>query len=491
MDINRLPFNIKLFPNDTSVLTGLLPVESLDIFASDNQFNVRGLYSSAIFGELGTHKRQTQFGFIDMRTEIMHPKIFMELSKLKGIYTGILSGKVFAEWDSELKDFKTSNVIDGHTGYSLFMSHFLEIIHATNDSNIRELRIKLLDQSKDLCMYRYYQVIPAGIRDIEMNSQERPKEDEINPLYRKMIRSSNTISIHNKKSNDPILDTARWVLQNAANDVYGYLEGIFSGKRGWFLDKVASRNVHGGTRNVATAMDPAPLRLGSKEALTIDHTICGLHQYMKGTIDLTIHDIRIGPMMPVIEFMPNMAYVVDPKTLQRKTIHPTKFSVDNWATEEGLEKLVNGFEKPDARFKPILIDGNYAALIYRDNKHFKVFNSIDDLPHNFSKSHVSPITWVEMFYISVYKSAVKVGAYNTRYPIADLGSIYCSKIYLETTVKSEHLVELDENWQEIKSDITAIHMPIKLQPFVDSCSVHVNKEPGLNLDHDGSEGIGL
>ena len=23
------------------------------------------------------------------------------------------------------------------------------------------------------------------------------------------------------------------------------------------------------------------------------------------------------------------------------------------------------------------------------------------------------------------------------------------------------------------------------------CSVHVNKEPGLNLDHDGSEGIGL
>lgn len=485
MQFNKLPFNIKLLDNSTTSIQGLFPVESLDIFTSDNQFSTKGIYSSTIFGEVGTHKRQTAFGFIDLQTEIMHPKIFKELTKLKGLYSDIMSGKAYVEWDAKLKDFKSSNVIDGHTGYSFFMDHFYEIIHATNDSNIRQLRIKLLDQSKDKCMYRYYQVIPAGLRDIEMNSQERPQEDEINPLYRKLIRSKNTISIHVRKMNDPILDTVRWSMQTAGNQIYDYLENIFSGKRGWFLDKVASRNVHGSTRNVITGMDPAPLRLGAVDAITTDHTKVGLMQYMKGTLDLTIHDIRKGPMMDVIELMPNMSYVVDTKTLKRKVINPSKFTIDNWGTEEGLEKLINGFEKTDYRHKPIMIDGNYACLIYRDKKHFRCFNDIDDLPPEFNKSNVNPLSWVEMFYISVYRSSNKVVGFNTRYPIADLGSTYPSKPFLETTIKSENLIPLGENWKPLENEIPAIHMPIAGLNFVDSCSVHTNKLPGLNADMDG------
>jgi ribosomal protein S18 acetylase RimI-like enzyme len=485
VNISRLPFNVKLLANDASAIAGELAVENLDIFSSDNQFNSAGLYSSEIFGEVGTDKRLKSFGFIDMRTEIMHPKIFMELCKLKALYEGILSGRAYAVWDEKAKDFVGSNVIDGQTGYSFFMNKFLEIIHATNDSNLRELRIMLLDKSKDKCMYRYYQVIPAGLRDIELNTQERPKEDEINTIYRKLIRVSNTISIHNRKSNDPILDNPRGLLQTAANNIYAHLEAIFSGKRGWYLDKVIARNVHGSTRNVATAMDPSPVRVGSKEALTIDHTIIGLHQFMKGAVELTIHDIRKGPMRDVIEFMPSMAYVVDSKTLQRKTILPSRFTVDNWGTEEGIEKLINGFEKPYARHKPILVDGDYAALLYRDTKHYRVFYDITDLPNGFSKSNVKPITWAEMFYLSVYESAAKVGGYNTRYPVAGMGSCYCSKLFLETTVKSDSLIELDDKWNPTNKDITPIHMPQAGLAFLDSSSVHISKEPDLGLDHDG------
>ena len=487
MEFNKLPFNIKLLRNDTSALAGVLPVESLDIFSGENQFHPQGIYSSAIFGEVGTHDRQVRFGFIDLRTEMMHPKIFNELCKLKGLYKDILSGRIYATFDSELKDFVPSNVVDGDTGYAFFMSHFLEIVHATNDSNIRELRILLLDTAKDKCMYRYFPVLPAGLRDIDMASNERPKEDEINPLYRKLIRNRNTITLFSKNVNDPKLNTARWNIQSTGNQIYDYLEGIFFGKRGWLLDKVASRNIHGSTRNVTTAMDPAPLRLDSHDAITINHTIVGLHQYLKGTVELTIYLIRVGLMNPVLEFMPNMSYVVDPKTLNKKAINPSKFAVDNWGTEEGLEKLINGFEKTGARHKPILIDGNYAALVYRDREHFRVFYDIDDLPSHFSKANVKPITWCEMFYISVCGESNRVRATNTRYPIADLGSIYPSLLYLTTTTETENLVPLDENWKPIEGKYYTTRMPIAGKPFFDSQSVHVCKEPGLGLDHDGDK----
>jgi hypothetical protein len=485
MSIDKLPFNIFLLSNDRSEIVGQLPVRSLDIFSSDNQFNVDGLYSSVTFGEVGTYDRQSRCGYIDLRTEVMHPKIFKELVKLKGLYGGIIAGRIYAVWDDKVKDFVPSNVIDGKTGYSFFMTHFLEMMHATNDSNIRDLRIKLMEKSKDKCMYQYYQVIPAALRDIEMNSQERPKEDEINQMYRKMIRASNTISIHNRNHNDPMLDTARWTLQQAANDVYEYLQSIMAGKHGWLMDKVASRNVSGGTRNVITAMDAAPKKLGAKDAITVDHTLVGLHQYLKGTIDLTIYDIRKGPMAPVLEFMPTMAYVVDVKTLNRKSITPSRFTVDNWGTEEGIEKLINGFAKDTTRHKPIMIDGSYAALVYKDNKHVKVFYDISELPHGFDKSKVSPLTWAEAFYLSVYRSAEDVGNYDTRYPVADLGSIYGAKTYLVTTVKADSLIELDEHWTPMLGEVHLFSYPIKSEPFVDSCSIHPNKENGAGADHDG------
>lgn len=488
MQIDKLPFNVSLLANDTSEIVGFIPIESLDIFATDGQFHPRGLYSSLAFGEVGTHERQTKFAYIDMRTEIMHPKVFRDLCKLKGLYEGIMSGRAYAEWDTKLKDFVPSNVLDGKTGYSFFIEHFIELIHATNDSSIRDLRIELLNKVKDKCMYRYFQVIPAALRDIEMDSKSRPKEDEINPLYRKLIRAANSISVHSRNLNDPALDTARWSLQSSAVTIYDTLETLFTGKRGWLLDKVSARNVSGGTRNVITGMDICPKKLGAKESITMDHTVCGLHQYLKGTSDKYIYDIRRGPMGPVIDFLPLMCRVVDTKTLTSKTITPTKFTVDNWGTEEGLEKLMNGFAKNDARHKPIYIDGNYAALIYRDGKVFKVFYDIEDLPRHLNRSHVTPITWAEMFYISVYKSAPKVGAYSTRYPIADLGSTYYSKIYLETTTISEKLIELDDNWLESKDEkFSAFHMPLKGQPFRDSASVHTNKLPGLNADMDGDK----
>lgn len=487
MNYAKEAFNIELLPNNRNSVIGVGQVDSMDIYLGNGTFNPQGLYSTLIFGEVGTPDRNKKFGFIDLRTTIMHPKIENELVKLKGLYGGIMGGTMYATWDNKEKDFVKSNIIDGKTGYSFFMEHFLELIHATNDSNKRDLRIQLLEKSKNKCMYDFVMVLPAGLRDIEISEDGHPTEDEINPLYRKILRAKNTINVFSHKNNDPVLDTTRKTIQKAFNEIFDYITSILAGKKGFLQSKWAARNIHGGTRNVITAMDPAPIKLGSDESLTPLDTACGLHQYLKGTVELSIFDIRNGPMEPVLQNLPTVSWVVDTKTLERKQITPSRFVNENWGTEDGIEKLMNGFAKQDARHKPIMIDGNYAALLYRDDKYFKVLYDIRDLPSDKDKRKVAPITWTEMFYISVYRSAKEVYSLVTRYPIAALGSIYPSQLFLQTTVKTESLEELNDLWQPIKNEIRASKMPIKGQPFIESMSVHPGRVPDLGADYDGDK----
>jgi len=489
MALKRLPFNLYLLSPDKSRLAGLLPTQSMDIYTIDGSFNPQGLYSSIIFGDLGSPTRQRRLSYIDMRTEVMHPKVFLELTRLKGLYKLIMSGAAYATWDNNLKDFVKSNIIDGRTGYAFFMEHFHDILHAENNSPIRDLRIKFLDKSHEKCMYRYLVVIPAGLRDIEIDENKRTVEDDINALYRKVMRSANTISTFSTAKNDPILDTVRWSLQLGFNNIYDYIESILEGKRGFFLSKWASRSIHGGTRNVITAIDPAPKKLGDIDAVTVNDTTCGLHQYLKGTTELSIYGIKAGPMNRIVNNLPNDIWVVDSKTLEERMITPSTFVKDNWGSEKGIEKLLTGYAKLDARHKPIIIDGHYAALLYRDDKYFRVFYDITDLPKRLDRKNVAPITWTEMFYISVYLQSKEVATYITRYPIVGTGSIYCSMVYLQTTVKTEILQRLDDNWCPVENESKAINMPIKGQPFIDSVSVHSSKPEGLQADFDGDSSL--
>ncbi len=483
----NIPFNIYLLSPDKKRIANMLPVQTMNIFNNDGSFHSQGLYSTELFGEIGSKARNLKFSYIDLKTEIMHPKIFLELTRLKNLYGKIMAGTGYAIWDTTIGDFVKSDIVDGKTGYSFFMSHFKDILYSSNESSIRDLRIEFLSKYTNTCMYRFLLVIPAGLRDIQINENKRPEEDDINPLYRKIISATNTINEHTGLKNDPILDTVRWNLQNNFNSIYEYIESILEGKKGFILGKFASRKIHGSTRNVLTSNDPSPKELGKQEATSINDTVCGLHQYLKGTVELSIYNIRNGPMERVIFNLPSNIYLINPKTLKQEQLIPSKKTIEAWGSESGLENIINSFEKQNQRHKPILIDDHYAALIYKDDKVFKVFHDIDELPEHFSKTKVSPITWAEMFYISVYKQSKKIAAYNTRYPIATFGSIYPSLIYLKTTAKSESLLELDDNWKTSTNEEKAICMPILNEPFVDSVAAHVIHWNEMGADSDGDK----
>lgn len=484
MSIKKMPFNIKILEPSKSRLDGLLAIDSSDIYDSSQDFHPRGLYSSEVFGKQGTESRRTKHSYIDLKTTVIHPKLFLELSRLKGLYKGILSGTVYATWDAKLKDFVKSDILDGSTGYKFFIDHFSEMDILKNESITRELRVDLINKYRTAALTRYFIVLPAGLRDIEV-TDGRTVEDDVNGLYRKLIRASNTISMQSVNSNTSALDTIRWSMQRTAVEIYEYLENILVGKRGFLLAKWGARVIDGGTRNVITGMDPAPRILGDSNYPGINHTLVGLHQFMKGTVELSIHSLRNGPFGDFVSGLPNAVSVVDRETLQPKIITPSKFIKDRWGSDEGIEGLINGFGKIDSRHKPVIIDGDYLALIYKTPTVFKIFHDIRELPENLDRGDVRPITWTEMFYISVIGLTKKTATYVTRYPITENGSIYPTLLYLKTTITGDIIEQLGDDWSP--SSLTVAQLPRLNDPFFDSMSVHPSRVIALGADYDGDK----
>lgn len=268
------------------------PVTSLDIYdGASTDFHPDGLYSTEIFGRVGSDSRDNTFSYIDLKVQILHPKIYRDLISLKGIYKGVLTGRETAVFDPVLKDFVADKTEAGRTGYSFFMEHFAQLELRKSKSPTRMLRVELINRYRSVAMMQYIPVIPAGLRDIEINENGTVSKNEIHDLYYRALSISNTIPVSSNMES-PALDIARNALTNTMMEIYELIEGMLAGKNGFILDKWASRRVVYGTRNVLSVMDTSIANLGDVNAPGFDATSLGLFQVIKGLTPITIHNLR-------------------------------------------------------------------------------------------------------------------------------------------------------------------------------------------------------
>lgn len=491
MKATDLPFNISLMRLTPQRLMALKPVQSLDIYDGiTSNFHEDGLFSVSIFGRTGDDRRDSQFSYIDIKTEVFHPVIFDRLSRLKGLYKGIMLGTEYARWDDDAKDFVSADELSGNTGYSFFMSHWRKIVFSTTNSNVRDLRIKLIEKYKDVATTSRILVLPAGLRDIEIDANGRQSMDDINGIYWRIISIANTIGSTAAGSNDPVLDVSRKALQEAFNEIYAQLETILTGKNGFIQSKWGSRRVFNGTRNVISAMDTSASVLGAQNHPRFTDTIMGLYQLIKGALPVTIHSLNNGWLGKVLGGNADgQAVLVDKKTLRPEYVKLPADVYDTWRTTEGLEKVISSFAQVPLRNQPIDIEGRWLGLIFTGEvdgkKVFKIFNNIDELPEGYDRSAVQPLTLCQLLYLSGYKRWNTLAALITRYPISGLGSIYPSTVYVKTTIVGEQRWELGEDWQPVGEDSIALEFPTEPANYVDSLIPHPTRLAGLGADFDG------
>lgn len=484
-----LPFNVELLKLADKDLQNLRPVTSLDYFENANgNLHPDGLFSTEIFGRIGDEVRDRKFSYIDLGTTILHPAVWKILVQLKSLYQGIASRALYATWDEKQKDFVAANELTGETGYAFFMKHWKKIDYHRTKSTLRDARIKVLDKYKDIAEINRVLVLPAGLRDIEQGDDGRPVVGEVNTYYRKLIAVSRTI-VDTHSSDPSILDLPRFVLQQTYNEVYDYFTNLLSGKKGFVQRRWGARRIASGTRNVISSMNASSALLGGRRAPKFDDTIVGLFEGLVSILPVAVFQLKNKYVGPIFSYGNGQAKLVDPKTLKGVVTDVSVTEFDRWTTNEGVERVINGYRDLDRRKKPVKVDNFYLALIYRGpDKTFRIFSGIEELPKGFDRKYVHPIDYTELLYLSGYEVWNTFYGFVTRYPITGTGSIFPSSMYIKTTTQGEERRELGEDWLPLKGDrFEALEFPrADLHTFVDSLVIASVRLAGLGADFSNS-----
>lgn len=482
----EIPFNIELLALPPERLKGIRPVRALDIFeGSSENFHPDGLFSVEIFGRVGDQRRNRRFSYVDVKVPIFHPVIYDILVKLKRMYADIMSGTLYATWDDVAKDFVKSNAAQGQTGFDFFVQHWEEIRFVESKSALREQSIALLKKYKAVALTNKIIVMPAGLRDLEIDQHNRKSEDEINTLYRKLIALANTILETSVRKDLGSLNVPRYQIQLCFNQIYEYISSLIEGKKKLLLGRWASRNIFNGTRNVITAIDPSVKVLGAKGNVDFNSTMIGLYQYMKATLPVTTYQLRnlVAPIFPDVN---QPSRLINKQTLQSEEVILSSLYYDRWATNEGIAREITKYQEESIRNRYMEIEGRYMFLIYKGpDMTFRLMTDIRELPESRDPKDVSPITFTELMYLAVYKDAGRYPMLVTRYPISGVGSIYPSATHLRVTLDYEHRTRLDENWQPMSDEFDALEYPVLGSAFLNSLVPHSSRLGGLGADFDG------
>ena len=480
--------NLRIFAPTPAKLAGILQVKVLDIKEGmSDALHPEGLYSEEIFGRVGSDERLNRFGYFDLKLSIFHPLVYRKLCQLRSVYDKILNSKAYAVWDDDAKDFTVvpADTPKAETGYSFFIRHWKKIDFTHNKSLTRDLRIALVTKYKNQAVTDKLLVMPAGMRDYDVDDSGRFIEDEINEYYRKVLATSFTLPSEPSHAELPYYDNPRRSMQTGFNDIYDYISRTLYGKKGFIQHKWGRRRIMNGTRNVLSAMDTTAAVFDSPNSLTINDTLLGLYQTVKSILPKAIYSLRMFLAPNISDANTGYAQLIDPKTLKQTSVRLSIDSLDLWSTSEGLEQIINKFEKPYKRQKQVMIDGHFLALVYRDERHFRILRDIEELPEGWDQKRVRPITYTEMLYLCNYSGWYQHYTYVTRYPIAGLESMYPSRIYTKTTMRSTTLRELGPDWKPLEGDEFIAREYPSREPdavFFDSMSPHPSREAGLTAD---------
>jgi hypothetical protein len=491
------PFNIRVMDVDDFVQKNIIAaVTSFDVLEpSTTLFHKDGLFSEEIFGAVGSDDRMKKFGFLPLSSNIIAPIIYKNLIKISSLYDDILAGRVYATFNSEIKNFERvvgdpEDVEDAGTGYAFFLSHYHEIEFPLTESLKRENRVTLLNQYREVSLINKYIVLPAGFRDIRIESGARMVQDEINKLYRSMISLSLSIP---EKTVNPIYNQVRYKLQEKAIEVYDYLENFQTGKRGFMQNGgYGSRSVAFGTRNVLSAASYVMDSPDDPRSLKPDEVMVGLYQSCKGMEPFVIHHLKTAFFTPILGESDEVNVpLTDPKTLNLVYTEISQLEKDKFVTRTGINKWLTRFSNEDVRRSAVTIYNRdkkpfYLCLVYDQGDRISIVRSLGDLEKNLGKkvdrTKLRPITWAEIVYLATYIATFNKYAMVTRYPAIEDGSCYPAKIHLNSTSNSRTVKLYDLITGE--DDAEYPHYPSldANDGFLDSTIVHTSALGGLGAD---------
>ena len=487
--MSQRPFNISLLRVKDTDLPRLGLIKEMQIFGQGSSFHPDGLFSTTIFGAVGSEYRTKMFGYIDLKYPIIHPLVYKTIISLKAFYKGIIDGSIYAVWDPKLRQFEKSTDPSAQTGFTFFTKHLPQLRFEESKSSKRMMSIQFFNKAvgENNHELRYLLVMPAGLRDYTITPSGKPEEDEINTFYRRILAQSQLLDPEIARRTPEAYDNVFSNLQKSVLELYEYLQSLLDGKHKLILGKWLSRKTFNSTRNVLTASVDDTLHIDDRSRLRSNDVGVGLYQFLRAAAPKTLYHIKTRFIPQVFSENNSFATLTNLKTLQKEEVLNTHVQrdYDRWMTTDGLETVIANFKRQDLRHAPVPMNrGKHCiGLLYNDGKMVRYLQDIRDLPDHLNPEHVRPITLAEFLYLSVGELSDKLPGFVTRYPIQGYGGIYPAWMKLYTTTKYTQVEELDDNWQPSGRHFTCF--PVLGEGFVDGLSVHQSHLGKLGGDHDG------
>jgi hypothetical protein len=463
---------------DVKYIGEITSLNSLQV--SSTNFDPDGLYSVEFFGIVGSKDRLNKMAYIDTKIPVIHPKIYEALMSLDALYLKILTGKARVVIDKKEKCFVEDP--NGGTGYTFFINNIEKIELKRNESERRDAKIDLVYKAirENKLTYTRHYVLPAGMREYEITADNRPSEDEINDLYRKVLRDKDLIVGIDTDDDLSLIDPIRVKLQDDVISIYDYIKALVDGKHKFVRGKWIKAGVTHGTRNVFSGVPTAITNIFDiDDTITPKDVVLGVMQTAKAFGPITYFEIKKRFLNSIID--PNtetFVLISDKFSAVRKK--PNTKEYDRWSTRDGIDSVVYRAISDAVKNLPVVIDSCYLACIYEDGENIKVVTSdtvdlIDD------KDKLRPMTYGEMLFFATKDSSKKYPVTTTRHPVIENGSSYYAMIKLRTTMTDREVTDMDTG--EIYK-----HYPVIGEAWYNTIGLHYSRLDGMGADFDGDTG---
>lgn len=450
-----------LFPTK-EYLNYVLPVTSTSTTISGGlEISEDGLFSTKIFGAVGSEERLDRFSYIDLNVNVIHPRIYRNIRKMSSLYRDIIDSKVKVIFEKGKYKVDPS----GETGIGFFIKNIFDLIAETTESAERINMLKGFNKYRDkgLLLNKYLIVIPAGMRDFEVSDDGRITMDEINDAYRKVITDANMLKVGSIKNNDIYILRLQNRLEELTNEIYLRLKG----KKGFIGKNISGRKVDYETTNVISGKSRVIEDLEDGEEDAMSEAGIGILQYAKNIEPISKYMIKHKFGLKIMDIQDSTATVYSNK-LELSKVTVNDIIMKRWTDSKGLGSLLNRFRDYYFRDYDVVINHNkeehypflfkvlspndmemYIGLdVGVENKELKLYTK--DYPSTYP--YFRPIKYGEMLTIALNDTFGDAYGTITRHPIADQASIPIVKFRVDTTTE-----EIKVNIKEMSPIVTTTY----------------------------------
>lgn len=214
-------------------------------------FDPESIWSTEIFGQIGSRERKEIFAYIDLKVKVIHPNCYNMIKTCADSISKLLDRKAkYKIVDKILKEDP-----NGEDGVGFLVANIDSIDLVKNCKKDKLSVAQYLEDNKAIIVIDKFPIIPAGYRDRDLKSFSGLQvNSDLNDLYRDVIYTCSKLSGIGEIDN-LITDT----IQSSVNHIMKWMQLKLKGKQGVLRGSMLKKRMDYSSRLVASTDQNIPI----------------------------------------------------------------------------------------------------------------------------------------------------------------------------------------------------------------------------------------